>query len=128
MRRYPYFCADSLGAFITNGRETSAMGKNVGSTMRSDPVALYAEDPGSETCGEEKNQFIRKTLMDWVVECSALGFLLPGVTFAGYLLGYVLDKAWGTHWIYIPGLILGMIAGFVLLIREVRRDTQDDGA
>jgi F0F1-type ATP synthase assembly protein I len=77
----------------------------------------------------EKNQFIpKKPFMEWVVECTALGFLLPGVTFAGYLLGSLLDKACDTHWIYIPGLILGMVAGFVLLIRQVRRDTRDDGA
>jgi F0F1-type ATP synthase assembly protein I len=75
----------------------------------------------------DKNQFKpKKQFMEWVVECTALGFLLPGVTFAGYALGYVLDKACGTNWIYIPGLIVGMVAGFVLLLRQVRRDTRDD--
>ena len=77
----------------------------------------------------EKNQLIpKKPFMEWAVECTALGFLLPAVTFAGYLLGYLLDKACGTDWIYIPGLILGIVAGFVLLIRQLRRDTRDDVA
>ena len=77
----------------------------------------------------EKNQFIpRKPFMEWVVECTALAFLLPGATFAGYALGYVLDRVCHTHWIYIPGLILGMVTGFVQLIRQVRRETRDGGA
>jgi F0F1-type ATP synthase assembly protein I len=48
-------------------------------------------------------------------------------TFVGYLGGYLLDKAFGTHWIYIPGLIFGILAGFVQLIRQLMRDTNNDG-
>jgi F0F1-type ATP synthase assembly protein I len=66
--------------------------------------------------------------MEWVVECTALGFLLPALTVAGYALGYVLDRVCGTNWIYIPGLLLGILAGFVQLIRAVKRDAGDGGA
>ena len=34
-----------------------------------------------------------------VGEYTSLAFLLPVATFVGYLLGYLLDKALGTHWI-----------------------------
>ena len=63
-----------------------------------------------------------------VGEYTSLAFLLPVATFVGYALGYLLDKACGTHWIYIPGLIFGIAAGFVQLIRQLMRDTRDDGS
>ena len=44
----------------------------------------------------------------------------------GYVLGYLLDKEFETTWLYIPGLILGIVAGFVQLIRQLMRDTRDD--
>lgn len=62
-----------------------------------------------------------------VGEYTSLAFLLPVATFVGYLIGYLLDKAFGTQWIYIPGLIFGIVAGFVQLIRQLVRDTKDDG-
>jgi F0F1-type ATP synthase assembly protein I len=61
-----------------------------------------------------------------VGEYTSLAFLLPVATLVGYVIGYLLDKAFGTHWIYIPGLILGIVSGFVQLIRQLMRDTSDD--
>ncbi len=52
--------------------------------------------------------------------------MLPAATFIGYLAGYLLDKAFGTHFLYIPFLVLGIAAGFVQLIRQLLRDTRDD--
>ncbi len=69
----------------------------------------------------------KKTFMVMVGEYTSLAFLLPVSTFVGYLLGYLLDKAFGTHFLYIPGLIFGIAAGFVQLIRQVMRDTRDGG-
>lgn len=63
-----------------------------------------------------------------VGEYLSLAFLLPVATFVGYAIGYLLDKAFGTHWIYLPGLILGIAAGFTQLIRQLMRDTGDDGS
>ena len=51
--------------------------------------------------------------------------LLPVSTFVGYAIGYYLDKAFGTGWLKILFLILGSVAGFVQLIRQIMRDTQD---
>jgi F0F1-type ATP synthase assembly protein I len=61
-----------------------------------------------------------------VGEYTALAFMLPAATFVGYLVGYLLDKAFGTHFLYIPFLILGIAAGFVQLIRQLLRDTRDN--
>jgi F0F1-type ATP synthase assembly protein I len=60
-----------------------------------------------------------------VGEYTSLAFMLPLATFVGYGAGYLLDKAFHTTWIYIPGLILGIAAGFVQLIRQLMRDTRD---
>ena len=61
-----------------------------------------------------------------VGEYMSLAFLLPMSTLAGYVIGYLLDKAFGTHWLYIPFLILGIVSGFVQLIRTLLRDTRND--
>ena len=61
-----------------------------------------------------------------VGEYTSLAFMLPIATFLGYAFGYLLDRAFGTHWIYIPGLLLGIAAGFVQLIRQLMRDTRDE--
>jgi F0F1-type ATP synthase assembly protein I len=62
-----------------------------------------------------------------VAESTSLVFLLPISTVVGYVIGYLLDKAFGTHWLYIPFLLLGAVAGLVQLIRQLTRDTRDDG-
>jgi F0F1-type ATP synthase assembly protein I len=59
-------------------------------------------------------------------EYSALALLLPASTFAGYLIGYWLDRLFHTHFLYIVLLILGSAGGFVQLIRRVMQDSRDD--
>jgi F0F1-type ATP synthase assembly protein I len=61
-------------------------------------------------------------------EYSGLALLLPVSTFVGYLIGYWLDKAFGTTWLRIVFLILGSVGGFVTLIRQIMRDSRDDGS
>ena len=62
-----------------------------------------------------------------VGEYLSLAVMLPAATFVGLALGYLLDKACGTHWIYIPGLLLGIAAGLTQLVRQLMRDTHNDG-
>jgi len=63
-----------------------------------------------------------------VGEYTSLAFLLPAATFVGYAIGYLLDKAFGTHFLYLVFLLLGIAAGFVQLIRRLMRDTNSDGS
>jgi len=58
-------------------------------------------------------------------EYSSLALILPVSTFAGYLIGYWLDTRFGTTWLRIVLLILGSVAGFVQLIRQIMRDSRD---
>jgi len=69
-----------------------------------------------------------KSFMVTVGEYTSLAFLLPTATFVGYAIGYYLDKAFHTSFLYIVFLILGIAAGFVQLIRQLQRDTRNDGA
>jgi F0F1-type ATP synthase assembly protein I len=71
---------------------------------------------------------MKKPLMAMVGEYMSLAFLLPVATFVGYAIGYLLDKAFGTHFLRVVFLIIGTISGFVQLIRQVMRDTRDDGS
>lgn len=63
-----------------------------------------------------------------VGEYTGLAFLLPAATCIGYAIGYLLDRAFHTHFLYILFLILGAVAGFVQLIRQATRDMRDDGS
>ena len=48
---------------------------------------------------------------------SQLAFVFPAATVAGWLIGVALDRWLHTTWLYIAGLIVGIVAGFVELIR-----------
>ena len=55
---------------------------------------------------------------------SQLAFVFPAAVVAGWLLGAVGDRWLGTRWLYLVGIILGIAAGFIELIRTVVRDTK----
>ena len=52
-----------------------------------------------------------------------LAFIFPAATFIGWLAGTGLDRWLHTTWLYIVGLILGIVAGFAELIRTVRKNS-----
>jgi len=64
---------------------------------------------------DEKNTWLQ------VSRFIELGVLLPACTFVGWLIGVGLDKWLHTTWLYLVGLILGIVAGFVQLVRTVMK-------
>jgi F0F1-type ATP synthase assembly protein I len=58
---------------------------------------------------------------------ASLAVMLPATTFAGYLIGYLLDRIFHTNFLYIAFLLLGIAAGFLEVFREVQKDTHDGG-
>ena len=52
-----------------------------------------------------------------------LGMVFPAATVIGWLIGVALDRWLHTHWLYLVGLILGIVAGFVELIRTVMKNS-----
>jgi F0F1-type ATP synthase assembly protein I len=57
---------------------------------------------------------------------SQLAFIFPAATVAGWLIGLALDHWLHTTWLYLAGLIVGIIAGFVELIRTVTSSGSKD--
>jgi ATP synthase protein I len=52
---------------------------------------------------------------------SQIAFVLPAAVVVGLLLGKLFDYWFHTHWIFLAGIIIGAIAGFVDIIRTVMR-------
>ena len=77
----------------------------------------HSEDDAPEDDAPDENPSKKKN--DWVqlARYSQLAFVFPAATVAGWLIGAALDRWLHTTWLYIAGLILGIVAGFVELIR-----------
>jgi len=67
----------------------------------------------------EDNKSSEKSLWVQLANYSQLAFIFPAATVAGWLIGLALAHWLHTTWLYLAGLILGIIAGFVELIRTV---------
>ena len=63
--------------------------------------------------GKDKNPWVQ------LARYTQLAFVLPAATFVGWLLGAALDRWLHTRWLYLLGLVAGIVAGFVELIRTV---------
>jgi F0F1-type ATP synthase assembly protein I len=61
----------------------------------------------------------RKSWAHAIARYSAIGLMLPAATFVGWIIGSLLDRWLHTTWLYLAGLIFGIAAGFVQLIRSV---------
>jgi F0F1-type ATP synthase assembly protein I len=61
----------------------------------------------------------KKSMLVQLANYSQLAFTLPAATVAGWLIGLALDHWLHTTWLYLAGLILGIVAGFVELIHTV---------
>ncbi len=78
-------------------------------------MPLPANDPP-----EKKSPWVQ------LAKYSQLAFIFPAATVAGWLIGLAMDHWLHTTWLYLAGLILGIIAGFVELIRTVTSSDSDN--
>jgi len=63
----------------------------------------------------------QSTAVTWA-RYSQIAFILPAAVVVGLLLGKLLDYWLHTHWLFLVGIIIGAIAGFVDIIRTITRD------
>ena len=63
-----------------------------------------------------------KTFWKQVGEYTSLGVMLPVATFVGYAIGWALDRALGTTFLWLIFLLFGIAAGLVQIVRYVNRD------
>ena len=52
---------------------------------------------------------------------SQIAFVIPAAVVVGLLLGKLLDYWLHTKWLFLVGIIIGAIAGFVDMIRMITR-------
>ncbi len=74
----------------------------------------FEERPPSDQRDSQKRSFVVLA-----ARYSGLALALPACTFVGWVIGVLLDKWLHTQWLYLVGLIVGSVAGFVELIRAV---------
>lgn len=63
----------------------------------------------------------KKAFYVQLAEYSQLAFVLPACTVVGWLMGVGLDAWLHTKWVYIAGLVVGIAAGFVELVRTATK-------
>jgi F0F1-type ATP synthase assembly protein I len=78
-------------------------------------MAQPDREPDSDQPGEAE----QRSLWVQVARYSQLALVLPAATFVGWLIGLGLDRWLHTKWLYLVGLIVGIAAGFIELIRTV---------
>jgi ATP synthase protein I len=59
-----------------------------------------------------------------VARYSELAMVFPAAVVVGWLLGTALDHWLHTTWVYLAGILLGVAAGFVELIRLALHDSK----
>jgi ATP synthase protein I len=70
----------------------------------------------------------RSRAVDGVIRAEKMmqiAFILPAAVLVGWLGGVALDKGLHTHWIYLLGIILGCVAGFIQIFRLVLGNARD---
>jgi len=80
---------------------------------------MTPSDPNEDRGPEKKtNPWVQ------VGRYSQLALMLPAGTVVGWLIGSALDRWLQTSWISVVGLLLGIAAGMIELIRTVVRETK----
>lgn len=63
--------------------------------------------------------------MGAVARYSEMAFTIPAAVVVGYFGGKWLDGRFGTHSLYIFGLVIGAAAGLFQVVRQLTRDPGD---
>jgi len=81
------------------------------------PPDNQQEDQKPNQENDQGNDRDKKNAYVQMANYAQLAIVFPAATLIGWLIGVGLDRWLHTSWIYIVGLILGVVAGFVELIR-----------
>jgi len=78
--------------------------------------------PPDDSHPEPQNSGQRENFWVQAARYSQLAFVFPAALVVGWLIGSALDRWLHTTWLYLAGILLGIAAGFIELIRTVLRD------
>jgi F0F1-type ATP synthase assembly protein I len=81
---------------------------------------MVSNDP---TEGPKKSEG-RENFWVQAARYSQLALVFPAAVVVGWLAGAGLDRWLHTTWLYLVGILLGIAAGFVELIRAFMRDAK----
>lgn len=68
---------------------------------------------------------VRDGSMAAVAKYVSLAFVLPSAALVGYIVGYLLDKPFGTSFLRVVFLILGIIGGLIEVLRSLLKDSRE---
>jgi F0F1-type ATP synthase assembly protein I len=87
-------------------------------------IAMPAEQqPSDDQKKDSENGPPQKTNWVEMSNYAELAIVFPAATVIGWLIGVGFDKWLHTTWLYIVGLLLGIAAGFVQLIRTASKNS-----
>ena len=67
---------------------------------------------------EHRDDKVESAAILWA-RYSEIAFIIPAAVVVGLLIGKLLDYWLHTHWLFIAGVIVGSVLGFVQMIRMV---------
>lgn len=70
----------------------------------------------------------KNSMLSAVARYSGMAFTVPAAVVVGYFLGAWLDARFGTHSLYVVGVVLGAAGGLIQVVRELTRDSGDAGS
>lgn len=69
----------------------------------------------------------KDSMMAAVARYSGMAFTVPAAVVIGYFIGTWLDGRFGTHSLYIVGVVLGAAGGLIQVVRQLTQDAGDGG-
>lgn len=74
--------------------------------------------PDGENSAQKENFWVQ------VARYSQLAMIFPAAILVGWFFGTMLDRWLHTTWLYLAGILLGVAAGFVELVRTALKDSK----
>ncbi len=84
-------------------------------------MAAQQNDAGREPENNPENKRKQNPLVQ-ADRYMGIAFILPVSIFVGYGIGWFLDHRFGTKYWTMVFLLIGIVAGFVEMIREITRE------
>ena len=69
----------------------------------------------------------KDSMMRALARYSGMAFTVPAAVVAGYFIGGWLDSRFGTHSLYVVGVVLGAAGGLLQVVRQLTQDSGDGG-
>jgi|HubBroStandDraft_5_1064220.scaffolds.fasta_scaffold560027_1 F0F1-type ATP synthase assembly protein I len=69
----------------------------------------------------------KDSMMGALARYSGMALTIPAMVVVGYFIGGWLDTRFGTHSLYVVGVIVGAAGGLLQVVRQLSQDSGDGG-